>query len=248
MRKHSYLAVAVIVASVAIALFLIRRGTEDAKSTAPHGNTGLTTAQLAAGREAASRFARMTPAPARPAAGKFSAETLRSTETTFRRMVAVRGLITQDKERAALAQQVLATPDGAELMRAILLDPAFATTAFGEFQAEARFYAIEVLDVMAQHGKLDFVVDVASDLAGELAAVTGEINPGRAEDLRGLAAVLGERLGSRGLLDAHSPVLARLGFGPGLAKPIHQLYVEGMFYGVWRAETIEQAMAAVKTL
>jgi cytochrome P450 len=248
MSKRRYLVAVIVSVGIAIVLFVVRSGRDDAKP-APRELTGLATVEVAAGREAANRFASMAPAPARSGVGKFSAETIQSTEDAFRRMVAVRGLITQDKERGALAQQVLAAEsDGAELMRAILLDPAFASSAFGEFQAEARFYAITVLDEIARQGKLDFVVDVASDLAKQLAATSGEINGGRAEDLRGLATVIGQSLGSRGLQDSHSPVLARLGFGSDLAKPVRQLYVEGMFYGVWKAESIEQAMAAVKTL
>jgi hypothetical protein len=248
MSKRSYLVAVMVSVGVAIAVLVVRSGPEDAGPALAPTETGLATAQVAAGREAAVRFSRMAPAPARAGVGKFSAQTLQTTEDKFRRMVAVRGLITQDKERAALAQQVLRMADGGELMRTILLEPGFARTAFGRFQAEARFYAIAVLDEMAQHGKLDFVVDVAADLARQLAAGSGELDAGRAEDLRGIAAVVGKSLGSRGLLDARSPVLARLGFGAELAKPVHQLYVEGMFYGVWKAESIEHAMAAVKTL
>jgi len=254
MSKRSYLIAVIVSIGVAIAVFAVRSGpdqtdhTDQADQAASRTGSGLATAQVAADREAASRFSRMAPAPARSGVGKFSADTLRSTEDKFRRMVAVRGLITQDKERRALAQQALRMSDSADLMRTILLDPAFARTSFGKFQAEARFYAIAVLDEMARQGQLDFVVDVASDLARQLAAINGEIDGGRAEDLRGLASVLGASLGSRGLLDSRSPVLAKLGFGAGLAKPVHQLYVEGMFYGVWKAESIEHAMAAVKTL
>jgi len=247
MRTRYSLIAALVAAGVVIALFVVLSA-PDPGAGSPANVAGLTAAEAAAAREAKERLAHMPPAAARSGTGKFTARTIASAEDQFRRMLAVRGLITQEKERRALAQNVLAMPDGADLVRAILLDPALARAAFGSFQAEARFYATAVLDEMARQGNLDFVVDVASDLGAQLAASAGEIDRGRAEDLRGLAGVIGKRLGSRGLADARSPVLAKLGFGPGLARPVHELYVEGMFYGVWKAESIEQAMVAVKTL
>lgn len=247
MRTRYSLIAALVAAGVAIALFLLL-GSPEPGADSPASVAGLTAAEAAAAREAKDRLARIPSAPARSGAGKFSARTIAAAEDQFRRMLAVRGLITQEKERRARAQNVLAMPDGVDLMRGILLDPALARAAFGNFQAEARFYATAVLEEMARQGNLDFVVGVASELGAQLAAVTGEIDRGRAEDLRGLASVIGRSLGSRGLADARSPVLAKLGFGPGLPRPVHELYVEGMFYGVWKAESIEQAMVAVKTL
>jgi hypothetical protein len=118
---------------------------------------GMNVAEQAARREAANRLARMSPTLPHVQVGKYSAETIQSVERAFRGMIAVRGLVIQDKERRALAQQVLALPDGSALMREILLDPAFARSAFGDFQAEARFYAIPVLKEVARQGNTDFV-------------------------------------------------------------------------------------------
>jgi hypothetical protein len=211
-------------------------------------SAGVAAAQQAAGRQAENRLAGMVPAGARAGVGKFSAETLQSAEDKFRRMIAFRGLITQDKERRSLAQQVLALRDGAELMRAILVDPAFARNAFGAFQAEARFYAITVLDEASRQGRVDLAADVAADLGKQLAAVTGEIDRGRADDLRGVMVVVGRSLGSRGVEDAHSPQLARLGLTASVPPQVRQLYLEGLLYGIWKAEPFEQAMAAVDRL
>jgi len=249
MNKRRFLIAVIVSLLAAAALILIRWWPEPAEpGRAAVRPVGIMAAERAAAREAGGRLARMAPVPARAGVGKFSAETIQSAEDKFRRMIAFRGLITQEKERRSLAQQVLALPDGAELMRAILLDPALARSAFGEFQAEARFYAITVLDEVARQGKVDFVADVAADLGKQLTSVTGEIDRGRADDLRGVMAVMGRSLGSRGVEDVHSPMLARLGLTPGLPQPVRQLYLEGVFYGIWKAETFEVATAAVERM
>jgi cytochrome P450 len=211
-------------------------------------SAGASVAQKAASREAENRLARMTPAATRAGVGKFSGETLQSAEDRFRRMIAFRGLITQDKERSSLAQEILALPDGADLMRAILVDPAFARSAFGQFQAEARFYAITVLDEAARQGRVEIVADVAADLGKQLAAVTGELDRGRADDLRGVMVAIGRSLGSHGVEDAHSPALARAGLTASTPQPVRQLYLEGLLYGIWKVEPFEQAMAAVERI
>ena len=211
-------------------------------------SAGVSAAQKAASREAEDRLVRMAPAAARAGVGKFSGETLQSAEDKFRRMVAFRGLITQDRERRSLAQEILKLPDGLDLMRTILVDPAFARSAFGQFQAEARFYAITVLEEVAQQGRVDLVADVAADLGNQLAAVSGEIDRGRADDLRGVMVAIGRSLGSHGVEDAHAPNLARTGLTASTPQPVRQLYLEGLLYGIWKVEPFEEAMAAVERI
>jgi hypothetical protein len=209
---------------------------------------GMNVAEQAARREAANRLARMPPTLPHGQVGKYSAETIQSVERAFRGMIAVRGLVIQDKERRALAQQVLALPDGSTLMREILLDPAFARSAFGDFQAEARFYAIPVLKEVARQGDTDFVSETASGLTSQLAAAGGEPDRGRSEDLMSIVAIVGERVGSEGLKDANAPVLAKLGCTAELAQPVRALCLRGLFQGVWAADGIEQAQAALARL
>lgn len=211
-------------------------------------SAGVKAAQAAASREAENRLARIAPAATRAGVGKFSGEALQSVEDRFRRMIAFRGLITQDNERSRLAQEILALPDGTDLMRTILVDPAFARSAFGQFQAEARFYAITVLEEAARQGRVELVADVAADLGKQLAAVTGELDRGRADDLRGVMVAVGRSLGSRGVEDAHAPALARTGLTAGTPQPVRQLYLEGLLYGIWKVEPFEQAMAAVERI
>lgn len=249
MNKRRVLTSVTVFLLAAVALVILRYWPEHAQLPEPMARPAVVTAaEQAASREAGNRLARMTAAPVRAGVGKFSAGMLQATEDRFRRMIAFRGLITQEKERRILAQQVLALPDSTELMRRILVDPVFARSAFGEFQAEARFYAITVLDEAARQGQVELVADVAADLGKQLAAVTGELDPGRADDLRGVMAVIGRSLGSRGVEDPHAPMLARLGFTPDLPRPVRQLYLEGILYGVWKVEPFEQAMAAVERL
>jgi hypothetical protein len=214
----------------------------------PEAN-GLAIAEQAAQREAANRLANMPPpALASTAVGKFSAETIHSVEDKLRRMVAVRGLITEERERRSLAQAILATVDGGELVREVLLDPALARNAFGSFQAEARFYAITVLDEAARQGDLDVVVDTASDLAAQLVAAGGDPDKGRSEDLTDIAVIIGANLGSQGLLDPGSQALAKIGYTPDLPAPVRRLYIDGLFQGVWKAEGLDSAQAMNRRL
>jgi hypothetical protein len=247
MTGRRFLVAMIVCVLAAAALVIVRCSPDRGHSPGPVvRSAGASAAQKAAWREAENRLARMAPAATRAGVGKFSGETLQSAEDKFRRMIAFRGLITQDRERRSLAQEILALPDGADLMRTILVDPAFARSAFGQFQAEARFYAITVLDEAARQGGVELVAGVAADLGKQLAAVTGELDRGRADDLRGLMVVIGRNLGSHGVEDAHSPNLARTGLTASTPQPVRQLYLEGLLYGIWKVEPFEQAMAAVE--
>lgn len=230
----------------AIVLFIARR---PAKPTPPAAVAALGTVERAARNEAAKRLGQMPPPTAAlHGVGKFTAELLHMTEDNFRSMAAVRGLITQEKERRALAQKLLAMPDGVDLMRNILLDPAFARDAFGTFQAEARFYAITVIDEAARQGNVGVAVNTAGDLAKQLLVVGGEPDRGRAEDLMGLTAVVGRSAGSQGLQDGRSPMVVELGLNAGMTTPVRALCLRGLFLGVWRAESLEAAQAMLDRL
>jgi hypothetical protein len=158
--KRRYL-VAVMVL-VAITLIVTRYWPRAGQPVTAPVHVGVNVAEQAARREAASRLSRMPPSLPHGQAGKYSAETIQSVEKAFRGMISVRGLVIQDKERRLLAQQLLALPDSRALMREILLDPALARAAFGDFQAEARFYAISVLKEVAREGNVDFVSESAA--------------------------------------------------------------------------------------
>lgn len=226
----------------------VPRPTSAGVNVAPPTSAGASAAEQAARREAASRLARMPPALPHAQVGRFSADMIQSVNEAFRGMIAVRGLVIQDKERRALAQQILAMPDAAAMMREILLDPAFARSAFGDFQAEARFYAASVLKEVARQGNLDFVSETAAGLTDQLAAAGGEPDRGRAEDYMSVVAIVGESVGSEGLKDANAPALAKLGCTPDLAKAVRVLCLRGLFQGVWAADGIEQAQAVVERL
>lgn len=213
---------------------------------APPKTAGLNAAEQAARRELSNRLARLPPALPHTQVGKYSAETIQSVETAFRGMIAVRGLIIQERERSTLAQQILVMPGGVDLVREVLLDPAFARSAFGEFQAEARFYAIAVLKEVARLGNIDLVTETAAGLTGQLAAAGGEPDHGRAEDLMSIVAIVGERVGSQGLVDARSPVLTQLGCTPTLTAEVRVLCLRGLFQGVWAADGIEEAQAMIE--
>lgn len=244
--KRRYLVAVLFLA--AVTLIVIRYLPKPDQPVPAAVSAGANVAEQAARREAANRLARMPPALPRAQVGKYSAETIQSVERAFRGMISVRGLVIQDKERRALAQEILAMPDTSALMREILLDPAFARSAFGDFQAEARFYAISVLKEVARQGNLDFVSETAAGLTSQLASAGGEPDRGRGEDLMSIVAIVGERVGSEGLKDADSPVLAKLGCTAELAQPVRALCLRGLFQGVWAADGIEEAQVALARL
>jgi hypothetical protein len=235
----------------AIALVVTRfwpKAAEPVPAPANAAIAGANVAEQAARREATKRLAQLPPAMSHVQVGRFSAELIQSADEAFRGMISMRGLIIQDQERRALAQRLLAMPDGIELMREILLDLAFARAAFGDFQAEARFYAIYVLKEAARQGNLDTVVETSAGIMGQLAAVAGEPDLGRAEDLMSVVAIVGEHVGSGGLTDANDPMLARIGCTPGLAKEVRALCLRGLFQGVWAADGIQEAQAVLDRL
>lgn len=246
MIKKRYFVVVPLLAAAVLVGAHHRSSNRSSPASAP---AGLAAAEQAARRQAAERLAHMAPVPM-PASGvgRFSAELLRSTEEKFRRMVAVRGLITQDDERRALAREILATPEGGELAREILLNPDFARQTFGPFQAEARMYSITVLDEAARQGNVDVAISTAGELAEQLRDAGGIPDKGRAEDLIDMASVVAHNVGSQGLIDGDQRVLARLGFEPDLPPELRKLYFDGFFQGVWKAEGVRSAKATVERL
>jgi hypothetical protein len=246
MIKKRYFVVIPLVAAMAMVGVHYWPGGSGSPATAP---AGVAAVEQAARHEAVERLAQMTPVSV-PASGvgRFSAELLRQAEDKFRRMVAVRGLITQDRERRALAQEILATPEGNDLVREILLNPEFARQAFGAFQAEARMYSIAVLDEAARQGNVDIAISTTGELAEQLRDAGGTPDKGRAEDLIDMATVIAHNVGSEGLVDGDLRVLARVGFEPNLPKELRKLYVDGFFQGVWKAEGLRSAQATAERL
>jgi hypothetical protein len=246
MSKKRHLVGIVFVAVAGVAGIRYWAAGRSERASAP---AGVTAVERAARLQAAIQLAQLAPAPVPPqGVGRFSAELLRFTEDKFRHMVAVRGLITEDRERQALAQAILASDEGEQLVREILLNPGFAREAFGAFQAEARVYSITVLGEAARQGNVDLVVSTAGELAQQLRSVEGQPDKGRAADLIDMVTIVGDSVGSSDLLDGDSQVLAKLGFEPGLPPQVRGLYVQGLFRGVWKAEGLESAQATVERL
>lgn len=245
MKRWHVLAMIVLV-TIPVLLLVLR--TDDAAPPSRAVPPGISVAEQAARREAAQRLAQLPRPKPHARVGQFSPDAIQAAEEAFRGMASVRGLVIQEQERRNLAQQVLASPEGPALMRAILLEPAFARTAFGDYQAEARFYAIAVLKEAARQGDVELVAETTAGLVAQLSGVSGELDRGRSEDLMGMAAIVGETVGSGGLKDVSAPMLARLGCTPELAKSVRVLCLRGLFQGVWAADGIEEAQAMVDRL
>src|SRR3954470_24466473 len=102
--KRRYLVAVLFLAAIALTVTRYLPKTE--QPAASSLSAGANVAEQAARREAANRLARMPPALSHGQVGKYSAETIQSVERAFRGMISVRGLVIQDKERRALAQQI----------------------------------------------------------------------------------------------------------------------------------------------
>lgn len=210
---------------------------------------GMQTVERAALLEAERRLTQMPPPPAPPArVGKFTAGEVEQTEQVFRRMIAFRGLVTQEKERRALSAKLLAMPNGPELLREVLIDTDFAKKAFGEFQAEARYYSIVALEEAAREDKMDLVTSTSAELASQLATRGSPIDPGRAEDLIEVVSVIARHAGSQAFANPTSPVLAKMNFSRRLPDEVADLYARGIFDGIWKAEGIQKAQEITKHL
>lgn len=251
MRKRPYVFWSWVVITAVMVLAGAQHLLESAAQDRAEPEMALKRVEQAAARQAASRL-RPTPPQSPPAPGQvggFSWQEIASAYEVFHRMLAVQGLITRDKVRHDLAAKLLETPNGSKLVRQVLLDPDFAHAAFGEFQAEARFFSVTVLEHAARDGNLALATSTAAELGARLAEANGGADHGREEDLIDITSVVARATGSQAFADDSAPLVAALGLtNPSLPKKVRGMYLRGIFDGVWRAETIEQAQTTVERL
>lgn len=251
MRKRPYVFWSCIVITAVLLLAGARHWLEASPRSGAGPDAPLKKLEQAAARQAAARLAQIPPAPSSPPPqiGGFSWAEIASAYEVFHKMLAVQGLITRDKARFELAAKLLGTPNGSRLVRQVLLDPSFARAAFGDFQAEARYFSVVVLDHAARSGDLALATSTAAELGKQLAAASDGPDHGRREDLIDVTSVVAHAAGSEAFADASAPLLATLGFtNPSLPKSVRAMYIEGIFAGIWQAETIEQAQSTVERL
>lgn len=188
-------------------------------------------------------------APSSAAPADTEAQAAQRLQTTFERMKAVRGLIIADRERKKLADEVLADPAAMASVRAVLEKPEEARRLFGEGQAEARHYAVEIVREAARRGRPELAMELASTIARELGANAG-VEKGRALDLEGVMSAYAEGLGTdrHGAIDRIRHELRQLGDPSGLAPEVGRAIARGLFDGFWRTSDSETAQRLVNEL
>ncbi|WP_257452570.1 hypothetical protein [Archangium lipolyticum] len=180
--------------------------------------------------------------PARPAenVGRFKRENVEQVRDAFREMLAYQGLFNSRRERKRLAAEVLDNPEGRDIAAQTLSDPAFAKQAFGEFQAEARYFAVEVVREATRRGDDALALSVVSGLTSELAAARGELDRGRTQDLQDLLRTFAEVKGP-GAFQSRQQLAEQLGYSRNLPFEIRKIYIDSLVSGFWVTTDIEEA-------
>ncbi|WP_232293669.1 hypothetical protein [Stigmatella aurantiaca] len=152
---------------------------------------------------------------------------------SYREMQAVRGLYNQRVERERLKAQILKSPQGVDIASKALTDLAFTREAFGELQAEARYYSIDVLKTAASQGNDEPLVRATNSLVQQLSGLSADaedFKKGRGEDLYDLVCAYFDVVGEDFLASADAQVIQRLGYAPGLPPHLKKVYDDALFF------------------
>lgn len=174
----------------------------------------------------------------------FPKETLALAQQTFDAMVAVRGLISTQTQRAEAARRLLAAPRALDLVYRTSTEPDFARQAFGEQQAEARYFSLLVLEEAAKDGHRERLEEALQVVRRSLAAAEG-FDPGRGEDFRGLLTAYAATAAPDEL---NAETLRSLGYDQGLSREMKQIYHETVFSVIWKRESLEAAQARLQEI
>ncbi|WP_375767339.1 hypothetical protein NR798_37525 [Archangium gephyra] len=169
----------------------------------------------------------------------------------YREMLSVQGLYNQQYTRERTVARLLETPHGAQIAAKTLTDPAFAREAFGDFQAEARFFSIDVLKTAARKGDERLLLSTADTLARELSRLdtgTGPLDKGRAADLRDLMHAFIEVKGMDAFANGDARLLRDMGYSPSLSPAVKGLYDDTLFFHLKRQFGRERATAMTTAL
>ncbi|MDC0709137.1 hypothetical protein POL68_11745 [Stigmatella sp. ncwal1] len=152
---------------------------------------------------------------------------------SYREMQAVQGLYNQRVERERLTAQILKSPQGLDIASKALTDFNFTREAFGEFQAEARYYSIDVLKTAASQGNAEPLVRATTHLVQQLSGLSADaedFKKGRREDLYDLICGFIDVVGEDFLATADAQVIQRLGYAPGLPPHLKKVYDDALFF------------------
>jgi len=183
--------------------------------------------------------------------GGFSREHLSAQLEQYREMLSVQGLYNQNVKRKKAVERILASPQGAEIAARAIADEAFAHEAFGEMQAEARFFSIEVVKTAAKRGDDRYLLGSVDTIARELTAVGGmgqELNKGRTTDLRDLMHAFIDVKGVKSMAEGDPSLVRSLGYSSAMPESVKRIYDEVVFlrlkaqYGRERAAQMTAAL------
>lgn len=183
--------------------------------------------------------------------GGFPREVLMTQLERYREMLSVQGLYNQNVVRKKLVASILETPQGAEVAARTIADEAFAHEAFGEMQAEARFFSIEVVKTAAKRGEERYLLGSAESISRELSAagsLGGELNKGRVTDLSDLMHSFIDVKGVKSMADGDPGLVRSLGYSASMPESVKIIYDDVVFlrlkaqYGRERATQMTAAL------
>lgn len=183
--------------------------------------------------------------------GGFSREVLTTQLERYREMLSVQGLYNQNVVRKKLVASILESPQGAEVAARTIADEAFAHEAFGEMQAEARFFSIEVVKTAAKRGEERYLLGSVESISRELSAaggLGGELNKGRVTDLSDLMHSFIDVKGVKSMADGDPGLVRSLGYSSSMPESVKIIYDDVVFlrlkaqYGRERASQMTAAL------
>ncbi|ATB32977.1 hypothetical protein [Melittangium boletus] len=188
--------------------------------------------EVQAAKTARERLARI-PEPVVPqTVGGFAPEEIAKVSGVYREMLAVQGLYNQRLSRERLVARVLETSQGVDIAARTLTDPSFAREAFGESQAEARFFSIDVLKAAARKGDaapLERSTEAVAQQLSQSDDGTTPLDAGRSADLRDMVRAYIEVKGVEAFSDGNSRLVSAMGYSPTSSPRVKSLYDEVLF-------------------
>lgn len=176
----------------------------------------------------------------------FPRETVMLSQEIYDEMWTVRGLVHTQEQRADAARRLLEAPRALELVYHTATDPDFARQAYGEQQAEARFYSITVLEEAAKKNpaQQELLKNAVAVVRRGLVS-SDTFDAGRGEDFRGL---LTAYTGLVDVNDINGETLQTLGYSDDLSTEMKGIYYETVFSVLWKREGIEVAQARFREI
>jgi hypothetical protein len=206
-----------------------------------------------AANTARQRLARMSAPPVlAKTVGGFSQKEIAMVAQAYRDMLSVQGLYNQKASREQLVGHVLQSARGVEIASRALTDPSFAWEAFHEFQAEARFFSIEVLKTAARNGNKEVLLHCVRAMAHQLAQMEEDedqpLDEGRVADLRDLLLAAIDTRGVDAFSSGDPRLVEEMGYSPRLPSRVKAIYDDVLFIRLKRQFGRERAAAITARL